>query len=119
VVRKENGALEKVQCKYTTSDGRVVEANVRSASAWVHHRYTPEEVDWIGVYDATTNQCFYIPSSVWDGHIAVSLRLAPTANGQVKGVRDATDFTEVSGNPSMTPPGSAESPPLPFDRPPE
>ena len=26
VVRKENGALEKVQCKYTTSNGRVVVA---------------------------------------------------------------------------------------------
>lgn len=45
VVRKENGALEKVQCKYTTSDGRVVKARVVSNSAWVHHRYTRDEVD--------------------------------------------------------------------------
>ena len=32
VVRKENGALEKVQCKYTTSNGRVVVANVIGAA---------------------------------------------------------------------------------------
>ena len=59
VVRKEDGALEKVQCKYTTSNGRVVVANGRSSSAWVAHRYTRDEVDWIGVYDATTDRCFY------------------------------------------------------------
>ena len=40
VVRKESGALEKVQCKYTTSNGRVVVAHVRSSSAWVAHRHT-------------------------------------------------------------------------------
>ena len=45
VVRKENGALEKVQCKYTTSNGRVVVARIMSNSAWVTHRYTKEEVD--------------------------------------------------------------------------
>ncbi len=67
VVRKEDGALEKVQCKYTTSNGRVIFAKVTSTSAWVHHRYTRDEVDWIAVYDATTDQCFYLPSSPWDG----------------------------------------------------
>ena len=37
VVRKENGALEKVQCKYTTSNGRVDRgANHDHTSAWVH-----------------------------------------------------------------------------------
>jgi PD-(D/E)XK endonuclease len=85
VVRKENGALEKIQCKYTTSKGRIVVANVRSSSAWVAHLYTWDEVDWIGVYDATTDRCFYIPSVLWDGQLAVSLRLVPTINGQSKG----------------------------------
>ncbi len=66
VMRKEDGALEKVQCKYTRSNGVVVIARVMSNSAWVTHRYTKDEVDWIAVYDATTDQCFYIPSSEWD-----------------------------------------------------
>jgi hypothetical protein len=99
VVRKGSGALEKVQCKYTTSNGRVVVARVMSNSAWVTHRYTRDEVDWIAVYDATTDQCFYVPSSVWDGQVAVNIRLTPTINGQSKGIRFAADFQTLSGTP--------------------
>ncbi|MGH3666729.1 MAG: group I intron-associated PD-(D/E)XK endonuclease, partial [Acidimicrobiia bacterium] len=69
VVRKEDGALE------------VIFAKVTSTSAWVHHRYIRDEVDWIAVYDATTDECFYLPSSLWDGQGTLNLRLAPTANG--------------------------------------
>ena len=97
VVRKEDGRLEKVQVKYTTSDGRVVKVKVESTSAWVRHTYTADEVDWIAVYDATTEQCFYVHSSVWDGHVVLSLRLKPTANGQAKLVRYADGFTQLPG----------------------
>ncbi|MEX1134948.1 MAG: group I intron-associated PD-(D/E)XK endonuclease [Acidimicrobiia bacterium] len=51
VVRKEDGRLERVQCEYTTSNGRVVIARVMSNSVWVTHRYTKDEVDWIATYD--------------------------------------------------------------------
>jgi hypothetical protein len=119
VVRKESGALEKVQCKYTTSDGRVVFAKVTSTSAWVHHRYTKDEVDWIAVYDSTTDRCFYLPSRVWDGQVLLNLRLVPTANGQMKGIRYAADFERLSGNPRDRPSGSAEPAPLPLSLPPE
>jgi hypothetical protein len=67
VIRKEDGRLEKVQCKYCASDGRVIHAKVTSDSAWVSYRYTPEDVDWIAVYEPTTDQCFYLPSAVWGG----------------------------------------------------
>lgn len=120
VVRKEDGALEKVQCKYTRSDGRVTFAKVTSTSAWVHHRYTKDEVDWIAVYDASSDQCFYLPSSEWDGQILVNLRLAPTANGQAKRVRFARDFRQLSGSPrAVRSSGSGHPAPLPFDLPPE
>ncbi len=115
VVRKENGTLERVQCKYTTSDGRVIHAKVISSSAWVSHKYTADEVDWIAIYDVTCDQCFYLPSSVWDGQGLVNLRLAPTANGQVKGVRFASDFVELIGTPrSSASPGSADAGHLPL-----
>ncbi len=97
VVRKEDGRLEKVQVKYTTSDGKVVKVKVESTSAWVRHTYTADEVDWIAVYDATTDQCFYLPSAVWAGHVGLSLRLKPTANGQAKLVRFADGFTQLPG----------------------
>jgi hypothetical protein len=101
-------------------DGRVVVARVMSNSAWVTHRYTKEEVDWIAVYDATTNRCFYIPSSEWDGQVAVNLRLAPTANGQAKGIRFAKDFSSLIGDPKRdSRSGPVSDPPLPLVIPPE
>jgi hypothetical protein len=120
VVRKEDGALEKVQCKYTTSDGRVVIARIVSHSAWVRHRYTKDEVDWIAVFDATTDQCFYIPASVWDGQVAVNLRLIPSLNGRAKGIRVDSNFRTLTGNPhAVDTPGSAKPVPLSLDLPPE
>ena len=120
VVRKEDGALEKVQCIYTTSNGRVIFAKVTSTSAWVHHRYSRDEVDWIVVYDATTDECFYLPPAVWDGQVAVNLRLVPTANGQSKGIRLARDFQRLSGDPRIQrSSGSASVLPLPLSLPPE
>ena len=114
VVRKENGVLEKVQCKYTTSNGRVIFAKVTSTSALVHHRYTRDEV---AVYDATTEQCFYLPSSLWDGQGTLNLRLAPTANGQAKRVRFARDFIRLAGDPRSS--GTGNPCPLPLGLSPE
>lgn len=120
VIRKESGALEKVQCKYTTSNGRVVLARIVSTSAWVSHRYTKDEVDWIAVYDATTEYCLYLPSAEWDGQAFVSLRLSPTANGQVKGIRYAKDFTTLGGDSRASRSSRPATPlPLPLEIPPE
>ena len=52
VIRREDGRLEKVQVKYSKGNDRVVRVRVESTSAWVRHRYTPDEVDWIAVYAA-------------------------------------------------------------------
>lgn len=119
VVRKEDGRLEKVQVKYTTGDGRIVKVKVGSTSAWVRHTYTADEVDWIAVYDATTDRCYYVHSSVWDGHTKMNLRVVPTANGQQKLIRFAESFSSL-GDPSDNPESGSEDPPhLPFDLPPE
>ncbi len=120
VVRKEDGRLEKVQVKYTTSDGKTVRAIIGSSSAWVGHRYTAGEVDWVVIYEATTSQCFYLPSSLWDGYTQLTLRMAPTANAQVKGIRWAEQFTRIAGDPRQRPPLSpATEPALPFRGQPE
>ncbi|HEY6627841.1 MAG TPA: group I intron-associated PD-(D/E)XK endonuclease [Acidimicrobiia bacterium] len=120
VVRKEDGALERVQCKYTTSNGKVVFAKITSTSAWVQHRYTSEEVDWIAVYDATTDICLYLPASVWNGQVCVNVRLAPTANGQVKRIRFVESFRALTGDPHATFwSGSAGTIPLPLGASPE
>ena len=120
VVRKEDGRLEKVQCKYTTSDGKVIQARITSSSAWVSYRYSKEVVDWIAVYDATTNGCFYLPSDEWDGLGRMNLRLVEPANSQRKGIRFANEFVRrgVLGM-HQGRDGSDLSPVLPLGVPPE
>lgn len=119
VIRKEDGRLEKVQVKYTTGNGRFVRVKVESTSAWVRHRYTAEEVDWMAVYDAAVDRCFYIHSSIWAGQTTLNLRLVPTANRQQKLVRLAADFTSLAGPDDATGSGSGVVVQLPFETPPE
>ncbi len=52
--------LERVQCKYTCSDGIVVYARASSQSLTkgkvkTIKRYTASTIDWLAVYDATTD----------------------------------------------------------------
>ena len=94
LVRGDSGALERVQVKYTTSDGRVVVVRCRSQSAWVSYQYQSDHVDWIATYDATTASISYVHSCEWGGWTSISLRLTPTTNGQVIGVRWARDFID-------------------------
>lgn len=96
VIRKENGRLERVQVKYATSDGRVIVTRVESSSAWVRHKYTVDEIDWLAVYEPMTRQCFYLPPDVWGDQCRVNLRLAPPLNGQRKGIRYARQFVELA-----------------------
>src|SRR5436190_24268529 len=101
LIRKDTGALERVQCKYTRSDGRAINVRCQSTSAWVQHTYGAHEVDWIAVYDATTDCCYYVHSSTWAGLTRPKLRLAAAANGQVKGIRNASSYRypEIDGRP--------------------
>jgi hypothetical protein len=91
LIRRRTLALERVQCKYTESDGRALDMRCFSTSAWVRHTYLAAEVDWIAVYDATTERCYYVPSAVWGGLARPRLRLAPASNGQRRGIRWAED----------------------------
>ena len=96
------------------------DSEVLSTSAWVKHRYTKDEVDWVAVYDVTTQRCFYLPSAEWDGQAFVNLRLVATGNSQAKGVRMADDFTELTGSPGdRRSPRPAPPLPLSLDLPPE
>lgn len=87
--------MEKVQVKYTSSDGAVVIVRVESSSAWIRHKYSPEEVDWLAVFEPTTGYCFYLPPSVWGGRCRVNLRLTPPSNGQRKGIRFASEYSRL------------------------
>lgn len=84
---------ERVQCKYTESNGECIKVQCRSASEWVTYKYTAEMIDWIAVYDKTIDKCFFVPLSLLGtGRSLSNLRLTPAQNEQIKGVRKAEDF---------------------------
>jgi PD-(D/E)XK nuclease superfamily protein len=93
--------LERVQCKYTRSDGGVVVVKCCSHSLTngrvrATKRYTAATIDWLAVYDASTNRCYYIPAAeLGDGMNMMHLRLAPTRNNQVAGIRRAEDYLTI------------------------
>lgn len=92
LIRGDSGKLERVQVKYTTSNGRRLVVRCASHSEWVSYYYRAANVDWLATFDATTRVVYYLHSCVWDGSSGVALRLAPAANGQGKGIRWASEF---------------------------
>ncbi len=93
--------LERVQCKYTCSDGIVVYARASSQSLTkgkvkTIKRYTASTIDWLAVYDATTDRCYYVPASeLGAGMRLLSLRLQPTRNCQRRRVRLASNYRSI------------------------
>jgi hypothetical protein len=93
--------LERVQCKYTSSNGVFITARCRSHSLTngkikSTKHYTAATIDWLAVYDATTNRCYYIPAdALGTGMCEMRLRLQPTLNSQRQLVRFARDYLEI------------------------
>jgi hypothetical protein len=117
LIFERDGSLELVQVKYTRSDGEVV--NVRCYSSSLTNgkvrrkkRYTAALIDWLAVYDLTSDRCYYIPASqLGEGRSHVSLRLRPAKNGQRAGVRFAEDYlapTESSDRLTLMEPAGFE-----------
>ena len=66
LVVDRGGILERVQVKYTESEGAVISVNCRSESLTNGRvrrtkRYTVAMIDWLAVYDRTTDRCYYVP----------------------------------------------------------
>jgi PD-(D/E)XK endonuclease len=110
------GRLHRVQVKYTESDGCVVTLRCRSHSLTngkVRRTklYTASMVDWIAVYDRTTNGCYYLPSGeLGTGRSTLHLRLKPALNGQRLKIRNAVDYTapDFTRDPSEMEPAGLE-----------
>ncbi|MGB3099462.1 MAG: group I intron-associated PD-(D/E)XK endonuclease [Solirubrobacterales bacterium] len=90
--------LERVQVKYACSDGLTIIVRCRSVSL-THgkvrstKRYTAATIDWLAVFDATTEECFFIPAwELGQGRNTLTLRLAPAANNQRVGIRHADRY---------------------------
>ena len=99
VCRKER--LERVQCKYTTSNGIVITVRARSHSLTNGKirsikRYTAATIDWLAVYDVTTERCYYVPATeLGDGMNTLHLRLVAARNNQRRCIRFASSYLEI------------------------
>jgi PD-(D/E)XK endonuclease len=94
------GLLERVQVKYATSLNGVIQVKCKSHSLTngkvrrTKH-YTSATIDWLAIYDATTDCCFYVPAGELGTGRSMLHRLAPTRNGQAAGVRLADDYRDL------------------------
>lgn len=90
---EKNGKFERLQCKYVKSDGRTIIVSCRSTNNWKTKKYTSQTVDWIAVYDETTDKCYYIPSKEFEqGRAAITLRLVSPKNNQKAKIKWAKDY---------------------------
>ena len=94
------GRLERLQVKYTKSNGRFVLVRTRSHSLTngkvkrTKH-YTAAMIEWIAVYDRTSDRCYYVPASeLGSGLSGFRLRLTEPLNCQKIGIRYAADYLD-------------------------
>lgn len=94
------GTFERVQVKYSTSDGQILKVRARCHSVHAGSvtktvMYSQATIDWLGVYDATTDICYYIPASQLTGSSGeMYLRLAEPKN-KVPSIRWAKDYRQI------------------------
>lgn len=94
ILIRPNAALERIQVKHSRSDGRTLKVKCASTSDWVQYSYRPEMVEWIAVWDETSDRCYYLPIGEANER-QVNLRLVDTRNGQRVGIRWTRDYTEI------------------------
>jgi hypothetical protein len=107
------GRLHRIQVKFTESNGSRILIRCRSHSLTKGKvkqtkYYTASMVDWIAVYDRTSDRCYYCPSTeLGSGRSELSLRLTPARNGQRLGIRDANNYVnpDFGSSPMMEPAG--------------
>jgi PD-(D/E)XK endonuclease len=84
--------LLRVQCKWAVRQGGVLvirtgrcrrgrEGNI------IHRSYRPDEIDAIAAYCLDTGRCYLLPHELSVKRSLVQLRVAPTKNNQVEGIR--------------------------------
>jgi PD-(D/E)XK endonuclease len=101
ILRREDGALERVQVKYACSDGRVILVRPRSHSLTngkvrSTKRYTSAMIDWLAIWDAAVDRCFYVPAAeLGTGMFELCLRLTPARNNQLRGIRLAERYATI------------------------
>jgi hypothetical protein len=99
LIADSGDSLHRIQVKYTESDATVICVRCRSHSLTNGRvrrtkSYTAAMVDWIAVYDRTTDRCYYVPAGeLRTGRAVLHLRISPARNNQRAGIRFADHYT--------------------------
>jgi PD-(D/E)XK endonuclease len=105
LVVDRDGTLERIQVKHVESDGRVINVWCRSnslTSGKVRRikRYTQATIDWLAIYDPTSDNCYYVPAGeLGTGRDMLSLRLTAPRNGQRRNIRFADSYLALGNDP--------------------
>ena len=87
----------RVQCKWSPRIGDVIAVRTRTCrrareGRLIHRGYKPGEIDAIAAYCAENGTSYLLPIELSVNRTSVQLRLEPTKNNQVSGIRWARDF---------------------------
>ena len=105
VCREER--LERVQVKYTESDGHVITVRCGSHSLTngkvrQTKLYTARMIDWLAVYDRTSDRCYYIPAvELGDGKSVMHIRLSASLNNQRERIHFAEEYLSLDPSPQQ------------------
>ena len=87
--------LLRVQCKLARRHRDVILVRLytsrRGRNGMITRRYGLDELDAFGIYCPETAECYLLPATEFVAYRQVHLRLAPSRNNQVEGVRWARD----------------------------
>ena len=92
------GVLHRIQVKFAQSDGCVLAVRCGSHSLTngkvrKRKQSTAETIDWIAVYDRTSDRCYYVSADeLGSGRTIIHLRLQEARNGQRQGIHFADDY---------------------------
>jgi PD-(D/E)XK endonuclease len=101
ILCRDDGNLERVQVKYARSNGCVIEVQACSHSLTngqvrATKYYTAATIDWLAVWEPSLDRCFYLPATeLGAGMNYLTLRLSPSRNNQVRGIRMAARYTTI------------------------
>jgi hypothetical protein len=91
------GKLRKVSVKYRQAKSDKIETELvrkpHGGSGKQRRAVTDSEIDGVALYCPDTGQCYFIRMDQVKGQV-VTLRLKPPGNGQTKGIKMASDFTD-------------------------
>ena len=71
---------------------RLLSSRYTSGGRQICTRYTSDEIDAVAAYCQDLEQCYLVPVELFDGMRGLSLRVAPTQNGQIASINWAEDF---------------------------